>query len=315
MAMTFMERLATRFLLTTRFQELAEDEFETFFHDLMSVRYTDFLDIRASGNIGDIGSDGLSLHSGKLYACYGPQVFDKSNLKQKFKGDLKKALTKREGQFGTFVFVHNDIRGLHPEISMLIADAVETHPAIKFDHFGFRRFRDEFMRLERDQVEDLLRMQLPVQEMTYGIGLEELAPLLDHLSEHRKRPDPIPPVEAPSELKLDYNRFSDDTREEVVRFLSLGAPVDAYYAARVDVTERDEVASSFRQEFERLKTEYDDPELIFWRLEQYILGNASVPPRQHNAARAVVTYFFQTCDVFDNPPAGWLSHEAAGVKQ
>jgi hypothetical protein len=306
--MNFLERLAARFLLTMKFHELNEDEFETFFQDLMVARYDDFVDVRTAGNLGDMGSDGFSLYCGKLYACYGPQVFDESNVKKKFEGDLEKAKIKRKGQFDKFVFVHNDLRGVHPKVSALVALAAKQNAAIKFEIFGFRKFRDEVMKLDRSQVEDLLGMELPVQDVTYRIGLEELDPLLEHLGENRVRPDSSLSVEAPSELKLDYNNFNDDTREEILRFLHLGTIIDEYYASRIDVTERDEVASGFRQEYERLRQESSDPEMIVWRLEDYILGNASVPPRQRNAAKAVITYFFQTCDIFDNPPKGWTSH-------
>jgi hypothetical protein len=313
--MTFIQRIAARLLLTAKFDELYEDEFETFFHDLMSVRYGDFVDVRTSGNIGDLGSDGLSLHSRKLYACYGPQVFNESNLKTKLEGDLRKAKAKREGQFDTFVFVHNDRRGVHPKVSVILTGAAKENPQIKFENFGFRRFRDELMKLEGGQVEDLLGTELPVQELVYGISLAELRPLLDHLGENRSRIDLDQPVKSPSKQKLDYNDFGDDTRDEIVRFLHYGVKIEEYYDGRVDVTERDEVASGFRQEYERLRDECADADTIVWRLEQYILGNRSVPVRQHNAAKAVLTFFFQTCDIFENPPVGWVANKQAQVSE
>jgi hypothetical protein len=107
-ATAFMERLATRLALTVKFEELYENAFETFFHDLMSVRYKDFGDVRTAGNLGDMGSGGHSFYNGKLYACYAPQVFNKDKLKEKFDGDLAKAKAKRDGQFEIFVFVHNE---------------------------------------------------------------------------------------------------------------------------------------------------------------------------------------------------------------
>ncbi|MGY4767545.1 ABC-three component system protein [Kribbella sp. CWNU-51] len=306
--MNFYERLAARFLLTAKFAELNGEQFETFFQDLMAARHEDFLDVRTAGSLGDLGSDGISLYSGKLYACYGPKTLDEKKVSSKFAEDLAKAKAKRPGEFEIFVFVHNDLRGVHPKVAGMIAK-VNASDTLAFENFGFRKFRDEVMKLDRTQAEDLLGAELPVQDMVFGIGLDELKPLLDHLSEHRVRPDVLQPLEAPSESKLDYNEFSDDTREEIVRLLYLGTPIDAYYANRVDVTERDEVASGFREEYERLRQEYTDPDLVFWGLERYILGNASVPLRQSNVAKAVVTYFFQSCDVFDNPPAGWATHE------
>lgn len=125
-----------------------------FFHDLMSVRYKDFGDVRTAGNLGDMGSDGHSFYNGKLYACYAPQVFNKDKLKEKFDGDLAKAKAKRDGQFEIFVFVHNERSGMHPQVSSMVAQATVSHKPIKFENFGFRRFRDEFMRLDRSEVED-----------------------------------------------------------------------------------------------------------------------------------------------------------------
>jgi hypothetical protein len=261
-----------------------------------------------------MGSDGHSFYNGKLYACYAPQVFNKDKLKEKFDGDLAKAKAKRDGQFEIFVFVHNERRGMHPQVSSMVAQAAVSHKPIKFENFGFRRFRDEFMRLDRSEVEDILQVELPVSEMTYGLGLDEIRPLMGHLADHRIRPDVTMPLEIPSDLKLDYNDFSEDTRHEVLRFLHLGAPIDAYYQSRIDVTERDEVAAAFGDEYRRLRTESNDPEHILWRLEQYILGNESKLLRQHNAAKALLAYFFQTCDIFDNPPKGWVSHKEAQVR-
>ncbi|MEK8141660.1 hypothetical protein NKH18_00770 [Streptomyces sp. M10(2022)] len=68
--------------------ELYANEFEDFFHRLMCSRYPDFIDVRTAGPLGDMSADGLSLHSRKLYACYGPQTFDPSEVRRKLNKDL-----------------------------------------------------------------------------------------------------------------------------------------------------------------------------------------------------------------------------------
>ncbi len=113
----FMEKLA----------ELHGEAFEGFFHDVMCARYPDFLDVRTHGNLGDQGSDGLSLHGGKLYACYAPATFDVAKVRKKFHDDLDSARRQRPGQFSTFVFVHNDLRGIHPEVATMLAEARTAH--------------------------------------------------------------------------------------------------------------------------------------------------------------------------------------------
>ncbi|MEV6425635.1 hypothetical protein [Streptomyces sp. NPDC051662] len=87
--------------------ELNESTFEAFFHRLMSARHPEFLDVRTHGRLGDQGSDGFMLHESKLYACYAPppQTVSATEIRQKIRSDLAKALAQRADQFDTFVFV------------------------------------------------------------------------------------------------------------------------------------------------------------------------------------------------------------------
>lgn len=146
-------------------------------------------------------------------------------------------------------------------------------------------------------------MQLPVKELVYGIGLEELQPLLHHLRSQRQKISPPMEIATVSGRKLDFNGFSDDTKEDLRRMMVRSSDIDLYYTQCIDITERDEVAAGFHEEYLRLRAEFDDPDDIVWQLEQYVLGNASAPPAQRRAAMAVLAYFFQSCDIFENPPA------------
>lgn len=302
--MEFIERQATRFLLTLRLSELHGEEFERFFHNLMCARYDDFLDVRTHGNIGDVGSDGISLHNRKLYACYAPQVFSVSNLNGKIRDDLRKAKEKRKAEFDTFVFVHNDPRGMRPEVSQTLGELSRENPDMLFEQFGFRKFSDEINKLERWAVEDLFGCPLPAREVAYGLAADDVIPLLDHLRTLRKKPTGQDSLDAVSALKLDYNRFSEEVHEELLGVMHLGRDIDDYYTQRSDVVERDEVAAGFRSEYLQVRQETSDPDTILWYLEQYILGNASVPIPKRKAAIAILAYFFQTCDIFEDAPDG-----------
>lgn len=313
MTLSFIERMATRLLLRAKLGELHDTAFEEFFHNLMSTRYFGFVDVRTAGRLGDIGSDGLLLHDRKLYACYGPQVFDSDRVATKLDADLTKALEKRAGQFDAFVFVHNDLRGVHPLLSTQMSTVSATIAPIRFELFGSAKFRDELVQLSRQQVEDVLGVPIPVEDLAYKVPMEEVMPLLDFLAQKRQVASSPSHIAAPSAAKLDYARFTKDTREELRRDFHLGADIEKYYEARLDPTERDEVAASFQQEYVRLRYEYDDPDIIVFHLEQYILGNAAAPVTQRRGALAVIGFFFQACDIFQNAPPGWhhLTHDSA----
>ncbi|MFI6581752.1 ABC-three component system protein [Embleya sp. NPDC050493] len=285
--------------------DLHTEAFEDFFHDLMCLRHPDFIDVRTHGNIGDQGADGLGLHSGKLYACYAPYTFSASAVRVKFKSDLEKALEKRLGQFGTFVFVHNDLRGMHPEVASMLVDARAAHPGLEFEVMGRRGLWRELMRLRRDDVEHVLGCEIPIEEQVYGIGMEDLAPLLASLKEHRGTADPLMSLAAVSELKLDFNNLRDDVREELLRGMRHTHLVDEYYAGVLDPFEHDDVAAGFRAQYALARQDSPDPDDVLWDLQQYIQGNKLHHPRELRAGMVVLAHFFERCDIFDAPPPGW----------
>ncbi|ABW16392.1 conserved hypothetical protein [Parafrankia sp. EAN1pec] len=151
MALTFEERTFARSMLRHLLEERTGNAFEHFFQDLISARYPTFIGVRTHGKLGDMGADGLG--DGKLFACYAPEVPDADAVRGKFRSDLAKAVAKRDGQFDTFVFVHNDLRGVHPEISVLLTQARKDHPTLHSENLGPSRLQQELLRLERDEIE------------------------------------------------------------------------------------------------------------------------------------------------------------------
>lgn len=44
---------------------------------------------------------------------------------------------------------------------------------------------------------------------------------------------------------------------------------------------------------------------VLWQLQMYVLGNAQPRPKVLRAAHVVLAHFFERCDIFEAPPAGW----------
>jgi hypothetical protein len=306
LSMDFTRRLAVRFLLRAKLEEVYGNAFQDFFHDLMCARYPDFLDVKTAGQLGDMGSDGLSIVGRKLYSCYGPETVSSASVIKKMRGDLGSALEQRGNEFDTFTFVHSDRRGMHPVVASELVTLRRDHPELKFENFGFRRFRDEACKLEQDEVENLLGQQLPVQELVFRVELDEIEPLLQHLKRapSRQRPDEhISPV---SLQKIGFNAFGDDTQDELKRSIPRSSVIDRYYEDGYRVTERDEVAARFREEFEYIRAEMPNahPDDIFYELELFVLGNLAPRISDRRAATVVLAYFFESCDIFDDAPVG-----------
>ncbi|MFI9331220.1 ABC-three component system protein [Kitasatospora sp. NPDC052868] len=313
--MNFEQRMYARLKFLDLMAELDGAAFETFFQKVMQARHPGFLAVRTHGNLGDQGSDGLMLNSNRLYACYGPQTVSAKDIRKKFKDDLASARSQRPGQFTTFVFVHNDRRGVHPEVVTLLATARNDHSDLRFEELGSRVLWQELMQLDVVVAEDLLGCEIPVRPMAYSVGLEDLVPLLNHLTQLRAQADPLMELPQVHTDKLSYNQLDSESRESLKLGLRSVHLVEAFYAGGIRELEQDEVARGFRIYYEQVRQECADPEDVLWQLEMYVIGNAAQPPSRHRAAWVVLAHFFFRCDIFEAPPAGWSPAELARALQ
>jgi hypothetical protein len=310
--MNHTQQMYARLRFRERLDGLSGEAFEDFFHDLMCACHDDFLDVRVYGNLGDQGSDGLSLHSGKLYACYAPRSINVADLRSKFRGDLASALEKRPGQFRTFVFVHNTPRGVHPKVATMLADAQNEHPDLIFEELGRRKLWQKLLPLHRHTVEDLLKCEIPIEEPVYGIGMEDLAPLLARLKERRETADALMSLAAVSGQKLEFNGLDGEMFDDLVKGMRYTYLVHEYYAGLQDTQEHDEVAAGFAIRYRTVRERTSDNEEILLNLLEYVLGNRLQRIRDMWAGWVVVAHFFERCDIYEAPPADWVAPNGVG---
>jgi hypothetical protein len=299
----YSERMALRPVLWQVLFDRTGNAFETLFHDIMTLCVPGFVDVRTHGKLGDQGSDGLSLHDGKLYACYAPESPDAAKTIAKLRSDAKSALAQRAGQFKTFVFVHNDVRGVHPEIATELAALTIAHPQIVFETLGYRHLRDMLGTRSLAEVETVLQQPLPVAAQI-GVGLTEMTDLLNLLESLRQPTEPPTPATI-SVHKLEYSALTADTQSELRDAMKYSEYIENYYSDRLDVTERDEVAARFSLEYQDARTTTSDPEMILLRLRNFLAGTRPSTAPAYRAQTAVLAYFFQSCDIFENAPPGW----------
>ncbi|MGI8335214.1 ABC-three component system protein [Actinomadura scrupuli] len=277
--------------------------FEEFFLDLMTQRDPGFFDIRTRGRLGDRGADGLMIDKRNLFACYGPQTIEEKEIIKKINGDLASAQRQRPGAFDTFTFVHTDRRGMDPVVSIALSKAKTSFPDLAFANFGYRRFLNEILRLERHQIEDLLGCQFPAKKVVTGVALRDVRPLLEHLAEERKPHFGLGTIPVPSHQKMEFNAFSADVMTQMTLAMTYVPCVETYYTNVVDPVERDDVAATFREHYLMLADLHENPDQILEDLIFHILGNEARGFAESLNALVVLMYFFGECDIFKMPPA------------
>jgi hypothetical protein len=299
--------LYAKVLFNQQFDELYDNAFQDFFQKLMQYRYPTFLPVRPHGSLGDQGSDGLRSDQDKLFACYGPQSPNDGETRDKFRKDLASAIRNRSGQFSVFVFVHNDRKGMHPRIATELMTAKRGHPSLSFEQMGKVVFWREFMRLDILDAQDLLGQEIRVEQLVHGISLVDLEPVLSHLGRTRDRNDLSEPHTIPMN-KIEFNLLGADVRDFLIHGMRFAKQVADYYEGFYDVLARDETAAAFRERYESLREQALTPDEIFQELFVYVAGNRALDPATLTSVYTILSYFFQTCDIFEEPPVDYGHH-------
>ena len=199
---------------------------------------------------------------------------------------------------------------MHPLVASEMVGAKKAHPALSFEQLGRIGFWREFMRLEVLEVEDMLGQEIKIEPLVYGISLADLEPLLTHLGRVRDRKDLAQPHPIPMR-KIEFNRLSDDVQDLLKHGMRFAKQVGDYYEGHYDVLARDEVAAAFREQYEFYRDQGLEPDEIFEELFSYVAGNRRLDAKTQTSVCTVLSYFFQTCDIFEEPPAD-LGHHVGG---
>ena len=289
-----------RVLFRNAFLEKRGTEFQDWFARLAARAFgSDFEAVRPYGKRGDLKCDGRRVSTGTIFQCYAPYEMKEARLNSKIESDFIGAVENWGDDMAEWVLVHNDHRGLPASSSKLVQRLRRDHPEVTIEMWteaALQRLADG--------------LALADQQALFGFapsksGLETLAmPDLQPVIQQLQFMDPEPgeePLTPPSRDKLEKNRLSVDA----AGLLRLGrrkeALVETWFRKnrRPDLGER--IAEAFRRRYAQLNDGVRTADQVFGHLQQYA-GVGGEAPRQA-AVLAVLSYFFERCDIFEDPEA------------
>ena len=273
-------------------------EFQDWFAKLAERAFgPDFEAVRPYGNQGDLKCDGRRVSTRTIFQCYAPYQVKQAELNAKIDEDFSGAYENWRDDMAQWVLVHNDARGL-PASSLRRLDGLRRdYPNVQIEVWTeaeLQKLADGLPLADQQALFGFAPSRSGLETLT----LEALRPVIDEL----RRMDPEPgqePLAPPSVDKLAKNELSDDA----AGLLRVGRRKEALVAAwfrknrSADLGER--VAEAFRRRYARLRESDRTPDQIFGHLQQYA-GTGGDPGRQA-AALAVLSYFFERCDIFEDP--------------
>lgn len=292
-----LQAIIYRLQFRLAFATKRETEFQDWFARLASYAFgSDFEAVRPYGPQGDLKCDGRRRSTDTVFQCYAPHGMTDTLLIRKIKDDFHGALANWENM-AEWVFVHNDSRGLPPMVVKYLDSLRSEYPQVKIDTWSEAQLQRLIERLDLPAMETLFG-PAPSSSDFETLIMDDLPPIIKQLQQTDPSPGQVP-LTPPSPDKLARNELS----EEAAALLTVGrrkeALVDSYFRTHPQPDLGERIAESFRRRYASLRDQGMSPDDVFAHLQQY--AGSDTQPKRQGAALAVLSYFFERCDIFEDP--------------
>ncbi|MBX4935187.1 ABC-three component system protein [Rhizobium bangladeshense] len=283
------------------FKDLNQTEFEKWFADLAACVFgMDFELVKAGGKSGDKKSDGRRVSIETIYQCYAPESPAKfaSNAATKIADSFPEVLSFWP-KMKAWVFVHNNRDGVPTSASDKLEELREAYPQVTISAVSRRFLKDELHdKLSLQQMIDLYpRAAIDIE----GVQMEHVRPLLKKIiTECAKQFGTLEFGEIPNEEKLEYNQLSPASKFDIRRARSKIDVVSRFLNGQNNPANVSIIQTAMREKYAQLIGLGYDPDEIFGKLCEYVRIGAT--SEEVAASHIIVTYFFDSCDVFQNAP-------------
>lgn len=278
--------------------------FQTFIGDLLEACFgDDFVRVKPYGSLGDKGCDGYRQSDGAVFACYGAQngaAGSVSKLLSKMDDDLSKAKEHLGAIMKSWHMTHNVVEGLPVEAVMKHKSISEANPELQVFLFGPPKIRELMGQLSeenRTKFTGPVARNSDYQHLQLGEVRDLVAALILAVESTDLPPGDLLPV---SPQKLNVNNLSGSS-QQLLRSGRINAPhIGTYFNAHPDPMRGETLAGMFRNRYAELKAQELAPDTILSELYRFVAGPGDVAIPRHVAATSLLSYLFESCDIFEN---------------
>jgi ABC-3C protein len=218
---------------------------------------------------------------------------------KKITEDFTGALPYWKSHFDEWIFTHNDVNGLAPDVLKLLLDLSLNNKPLVATHWGYAELLVEYKALSSSDVATLLG-PVPDHKDVVSIRLEDVKPLLDHIAIQPEQL--VTDVRSVPAAKLQHNQLSPAVATLLKAGMARSEIVKKYLRGLAGQTLYDRFAASFRARYGNLKAEGRPSDDLFLGLQKFVAGEDFPSPSHQAAALAVLAFFFEACEIFERPP-------------
>lgn len=283
--------------------------YEDLFVEVMTLHDAEFRPVKPQGPIGDKKNDGFCGSSGKYFQVYAPEELSESvtdalkKLETDFAGLL--AYWNSLSAVKTFRYVLNDrFRGTYPTIEAALLKLKTAHALQECEPF----LNKDLMRIVA-QLDDrsLMRLvgHLPSAESINDLDYLVFTDVLEHVNRNGAAVTPEALLRVPDfSEKLRLNRINPHVAALLTAGNMQSGAVEGFFNSHAGFSKmaiRDKLAQMYATAKAAVDGAHSNRgDLIFWLLLEGITPSENGKAAQ-DAAIVLLAYFFETCDVYEDP--------------
>ena len=284
----------------TEFLRLRRTGFQDWFANLMTECYPDdFLRVRLSQ--GDGGLDGYRVSTKTVFQVFAPRDYTGKEMANKMTGDFATAvdtLAEQDLEMAEWVFVHNDPDDFPPEAIVAFAKLKEDNTGIEFRRWEFTAIWTELEKLTESKLDQLFGAA-PTLAHLESLQYPQIIPVIERLV--AEDAPTLPPIDLPDLEKLAYNQLPSDSAHLIELGRHKTGVVEAYLSEIPNEDRPEDIAEAYRKKYRDLADSGITVDEIFNALWVFSGGeHFSGKPNGIAAVTAVMAYFFDRCDIFEN---------------
>jgi hypothetical protein len=274
------------------------DAFQDFFEKLMGFAYkADFMACRPWGNRGDRKNDGYLKSDRRLFQVYGPNEMTEAKAVLKIREDFEGAKEYWGSHFDKWTFAHNAVDGLPPHVHKLLLDFQKDNSGITLEPWCMEEFRGVFRRLSSDDLEVWFGTA-PSAETKANLGFADLKIVLETIADSPYLASQY--VKDVPMGKIEANALSESVTTLLKAGMVKTTLVESFFKQWHDETLGERVAESFKAKYRELR-EVFRPNELFFELQNWAGGGERRAPQHELAVLTIMAYYFERCDIFEEP--------------
>ncbi len=274
------------------------DSFQELFERLMGLAYkADFMACRPWGNRGDRKNDGFLKSERRLFQVYAPNEMNEVKAIKKIREDFEGARAYWGKHFEKWVFAHNAVDGLPPHVQKVLLDFEAQNSGITIEPWGLEEFRVIFRRLTPEDMQSWFG-PVPTDETKAMLGFKDLQVVLEAIAGNTATTGQ--PVKDVPIGKIEANALSESVATLLKAGMAKAPLVEAFFNQWHDMSLGERIAKSFQVKYEELQGKLL-PNQIFAELQVWAGGGGRGTPEHELAVLTVMAYFFERCDIFEEP--------------